>query len=210
MTDRPQLWMLVGGNGAGKSTFYYKFLQRQGIHFINADLIARELAPNAPEAVSYEAAQIAEQIRFDLLYQQVPFCFETVFSHPSKLAFVQQARAAGYEIIMVFIHLDDVQLNIARITQRVAEGGHHVPEDKVVSRIERLLQHVKDAIPYVDRLVVLDNSHRLGSFDCQLDYQKGVLSFEAEPLKPWAAKFKSSNSQESQLATKRSPESPNP
>lgn len=190
MTVRPQLWMLVGGNGAGKSTFYYKFLQHQGIHFINADLIARELAPNAPEAASYEAAQIAEQIRFDLLNQQISFCFETVFSHHSKLAFVQQARAAGYEIIMVFIHLDDVQLNIARITQRVAEGGHYVPADKVAGRIERLVKHVKDAIPYVDRLVVLDNSHRLGAFDCQLEYKEGELSFETETLKPWAERFK--------------------
>ena len=46
MTDRPQLWMLVGGNGSGKTSFYYKFLESFGIHFINADLIARELAPD--------------------------------------------------------------------------------------------------------------------------------------------------------------------
>jgi len=58
-------------------------------------------------------------------------------------------------------------------------------------------------------LMVLDNSHRLGSFDCQLDYKGGVLSFEAESLKPWAAEFKSSNSEESQLATNWQPESPN-
>jgi predicted ABC-type ATPase len=88
--------------------------------------------------VSYEAAQIAEQVRFDLLRQRISFCFETVFSHPSRLAFVQQACAAGYEIIMVFIHLDDVQLNLARITQRVAEGGHFVPEDKLHFETERL------------------------------------------------------------------------
>lgn len=189
MTDRPQLWMLVGGNGAGKTTFYYKFLQSHGIHFINADLIAKELAPDHPEAVSYEAAQIAEQIRLDLLREGISFCFETVFSHPSKLEFVQQARAMGYEVIMVFIHLDDVQLNVARITQRVTEGGHHVPEDKVVGRLGRLVNNVKAAIPHVDRLVVFDNSHRVGSFNCQLEYVGGALCFQAESLKPWAAEF---------------------
>lgn len=189
VTDRPQLWMLVGGNGAGKTTFYYKFLQPHGIHFINADLIAKELSPDHPEAVSYEAAQIAEQIRLDLLREGISFCFETVFSHPSKLEFVQQARAMGYEVIMVFIHLDDVQLNIARITQRVTEGGHHVPEDKVVGRLERLVKNVKAAIAHVDRLVVFDNSHRIGSFNCQLEYVGGALCFQAESLKPWAANF---------------------
>ncbi len=189
MTERPQLWMLVGGNGSGKTTFYYKFLQAHHIHFINADQIARDISPDQPEVVSYEAAQIAEQIRLDLVNQRIPFCFETVFSHPSKLEFVQQARKMGYEIIMVFIHLDDPQLNVARITQRVVEGGHHVPDDKVASRLERLVKNVKAAIPLVDRLVIFDNSHRLGSFNCQLEYRDGVLSYRAEILKPWAAEF---------------------
>jgi predicted ABC-type ATPase len=189
MTDRPQLWMLVGGNGSGKTTFYYKFLQPHGIHFINADQIAKELSPDQPEALSYEAAQIAEQIRFDFLREKISFCFETVFSHPSKVEFVQQAHAQGYEVIMVFIHLDHVQLNIARITQRVAEGGHHVPDEKVANRLERLVNNVKAAIPHVDRLVILDNSHRLNSFDCQLEYINGALHFRAESLKPWAAGF---------------------
>lgn len=189
MTDRPQLWMLVGGNGSGKTTFYYQFLHSHGIRLINADQIAKELAPDQPEAVSYEAAQIAEQIRFDFLRKQISFCFETVFSHASKLEFVQQAHAQGYEVIMVFIHLDDVQLNIARITQRVAEGGHHVPDDKVQSRIERLIKNIKAAIPYVDRLVVFDNSHRIGAFNYQLEYRSGALYAQAELLKPWATEF---------------------
>lgn len=189
MTDRPQLWMLVGGNGSGKTTFYYKFLQSHGIRLINADQIAKELAPDQSEAVSYEAAQIAEQIRFDFLRKGISFCFETVFSHVSKLEFVQQAHALGYEVIMVFIHLDDVQLNLARITQRVAEGGHHVPEDKVRSRIERLVKNIKTAIPYVDRLVIFDNSHRIGAFNYQLEYRNGALHAQAESLKPWAIEF---------------------
>ncbi len=189
MTPRPQLWMLVGGNGSGKTTFYYKFLQAHGIHFINADLIAREMSPDAPETVSYEAAQIAEQMRLSLAHERISFCFETVFSHSSKLEFVQQARALGYEIIMVFIHLADPQLNIARISQRVVEGGHCVPDDKVLSRLERLVQNVKASIPYVDRLAIFDNSHRLGAFNLQLEYTGGVLSFQAENLQPWAAKF---------------------
>ena len=189
MSERPQLWILVGGNGSGKTTFYYKFLQPHSIHFINADLIAREMSPDAPEAVSYEAAQIAEQMRLDLVHQRIPFCFETVFSHPSKIEFVQQARSQGYEIIMVFIHLGDPQLNIARITQRVVEGGHYVPDDKVEKRLRLLVDNVKACIPLVDRLAIFDNSHRVGSFNCQLEYVGGILSYQAEQLEPWTAEF---------------------
>lgn len=193
MTDRPQLWMLVGGNGSGKTTFYNKFLHPHGIHFINADLIARDISPDNPEAMSYEAAQIAEQIRLDLLHQGISFCFETVFSHPSKIEFIQQARVLGYEIIMVFIHLDDAQLNIARISQRIVEGGHYVPDEKVRGRLERLVKNVKASIPLIDRLVAFDNSQRAGSFNCQLEYIGGTLCYQADNLKRWAEKFLTEN-----------------
>lgn len=76
--------MLVGGNGAGKSTFYHQALQPLGMPFINADLIAKEVFPDAPEDHSYEAAKIAENMRIEQLRAGQSFCFETVFSHPSK------------------------------------------------------------------------------------------------------------------------------
>lgn len=99
----------------------------------------------------------------------------------------------GYEIIMVFIHLDDVQLNIARISQRVVEGGHYVSDEKVAGRLERLVKNVKASISLVDRLVIFDNSHRIGSFNCQLEYVGGALCYQADNLKPWAASFFTEN-----------------
>lgn len=62
-----QLWVLTGGNGAGKSTFYRTRLAPLGMPFINADMIAKELFPDSPEAQSYLAAQIAEEKRNELL-----------------------------------------------------------------------------------------------------------------------------------------------
>jgi hypothetical protein len=63
------------------------------------------------------------------------FYFETVFSHPSKIDFVAHAKALGYQIILVFIHLEPTALNKARVKQRTEEGGHTVPEDKIENRI---------------------------------------------------------------------------
>jgi len=125
---------------------------------INADILAKEIYPQSPEEHSYEAAKIATEMRFQLLNEGRSFCFKTVFSHPSKIDFVAQAKALGYEIVLVFIHLEDLSLNQARIKQRVNEGGHNVPEDKVAARIPRLLVNIKKTLPLCDRVYLLDNS----------------------------------------------------
>jgi len=138
-----QLWLLVGGNGAGKSTFYRLYLQPLGLPFVNADLLAQIAYPEAPEQSSYEAALLAQEQRQQLLLQGVSFCFETVYSHPSKIDFVGRAKALGYQVVMVFIHLGDPSLNQARISMRVSQGGHSVLPEKVQKRIPRLLEQVK-------------------------------------------------------------------
>ena len=125
MSQSKQLWILVGGNGAGKSTFYRLFLQQRGMPFVNADLIAKQLFPDDPEGNSHDAARLAEVERLRLLEQGLSFCYETVFSHVSKIDFLGQAKALGYQIILVFIHLEQSNLNQARVCQRVLEGSHY-------------------------------------------------------------------------------------
>ncbi|MCX5895605.1 MAG: dephospho-CoA kinase, partial [Proteobacteria bacterium] len=78
MTVSKQLWLLTGGNGVGKSTFYYIFLESKGIKLVNADLIAKEINPENPEKFSYEAANLANQLMDDLLNHGISFCYETV------------------------------------------------------------------------------------------------------------------------------------
>lgn len=183
-TDK-QLWLLAGGNGAGKSTFYRTQLQAYGIPFVNADILAKELYPDQPEQHSYEAARLAEQIRLQLLREGLSFCFETVFSHPSKIDFVAQAKAHGYEIILVFIHLDNPMLNNARVSQRVAEGGHYVPEDKVNERIPRTLQNIKQALPLCDRVYFLDNSRAESPFVQIAELRSGKITQKQQPMPQW-------------------------
>lgn len=180
-----QLWILVGGNGAGKSTFYELMLRPLGIPFINADLIARELYPEDPEGNSYTAAKVAEQIRQEQIQAGNTFCFETVFSHPSKVDFLAQAKALGYEIILVLIHLEHTALNKARIFQRVAEGGHFVPDAKVEQRIPRTLAHIKKAIPLCDHVRVLDNSDSENPVVPVLSIIDGRLQRYIERLPAW-------------------------
>ena len=187
MSERPQLWILVGGNGAGKSTYYPLALEPLGLPFVNADLLARIVFAEDPEAHSYEAAQLAERQRHQLLEQGVSFCFETVYSHPSKIDFIALAKALGYQVIMVLIHLESPGLNQARIATRISEGGHSVPADKVISRIPRLLDQVRASIPLVDVLRAYDNSSAVDPFVPVFTITNGSLSLDLDPLPAWAA-----------------------
>jgi predicted ABC-type ATPase len=172
-----QLWVLAGGNGA---------LKPLDLPFINADILAKELYPDAPEAHSYDAAKIAEKMRLTLLQEGRSFCFETVFSHPSKIDFIATARALGYNIVLVFIHLETVDLNQARIAQRVSEGGHNVPADKVINRIPRLLDNIKSALPLCDNVYLLDNSRFDIPFLQVATIRGQQLTLITEHLPDWA------------------------
>jgi len=180
-----QLWVLAGGNGAGKSTFYQTQLKPLGLPFVNADVIAKQLYPHDAEKNSYNAAKIAEKLRLKLISDGQSFCFETVFSHPSKIDFVAHAKAHGYQVILVFIHLNLTSLNQARISQRINEGGHSVPEDKVSSRIPRVLTHIKTTLPLCDEVTILDNSSIDNPFQPLVLIKENTLKIHQPTLPSW-------------------------
>jgi len=189
LSQHRQLWLLAGGNGAGKSTFYRTQLEPLGLPFINADILAKELYPESPEEHSYVAAQLAAEKRSELLIEGRSFCFETVFSHPSKIDFLAQAKTLGYEIILIMIHLDSDSLNKARVSQRVSEGGHSVPDKKIEDRIPRLLVHIKKALPLCDHVRILNNSRADDPFKQMATISDGQLDPPLENLPGWATEL---------------------
>lgn len=154
-----RLDLVVGPNGAGKTTFVEQrlFPLLPMSTFVNADVIAKQNWPDAPESHSYEAARTAARIRDSLVKLGESFIAETVFSHPSKLDFVAVAKQAGYVVVLHVITVP-VELSIARVAVRVEEGGHHVPEDKIRERHTRLWSLVSQAIDLADQSTVYDNS----------------------------------------------------
>ena len=188
MKSQKQLWILAGANGAGKSTFYRLFLKSRGINLINADIIARAINPVNQGSASYKAMILAERLRDDLLLQGISFCFETVFSHPSKIDFIARAKSLGYHIVLVYIHLETPELNEARVHQRVTEGGHHVPPQKIRGRIPRTMKHIATVLPLIDEARLLDNSLFDAPFQKIAVIEHGALAESVSPLPGWAKK----------------------
>lgn len=107
---------------------------------------------------SYVAAVLADALRRLLLEQGVTFTFETVMSSPDKIEFMRQAQARGYRTYLYFVATDDPAINLARVAQRVAQGGHDVPEDKVRERYRRSIDLLDAACAASNRAYVFDNS----------------------------------------------------
>lgn len=154
-----RLDLVVGPNGAGKSTFVELVLaeQRPGVPFVNVDVIAAARWPDDPVAHGHDAAAAAQAARDHLLARQEPFIAETVASHPSKVELVQRARAAAYHVHLIVVAVPE-DLSVARVSHRVAAGGHDVPEDKIRSRWRRLWDNVAAMIEIVDSAEIYDNS----------------------------------------------------
>jgi predicted ABC-type ATPase len=157
---RPMLIVLAGSNGAGKSTFQRRYLKRFGYPFINADEIAKALFGDDAAHHAYEAMHIAESLRRDHLDRGVSFIMETVLSDTegAKLAFFMHARQLGFSLAVIVIRLSDPILSMARVRQRVLEGGHDVPADKLRERFPRTLVNAAKALPMANVGLLLDNS----------------------------------------------------
>ena len=163
MTNRrPTLCVVAGPNGSGKTTTTIQLLNNEWAAdslYINPDNIAQEMFGdwNSPEAV-LKAAEKATQMRYECLEQGRDFVFETVFSSPEKLEFLKKAKEAGFFIRFFYVCTSDPSINVARITQRYLNGGHEVPISKVISRYYKSLLNAEEAITFVDRAYVYDNS----------------------------------------------------
>ncbi len=186
------LIVIAGPNGAGKSTFFSSYLSGLGIDFINADLIAKRINPLDPGSAAYEAAEVADTLRRSLVKSGRSFCMETVFSDPAgeKLAFLRQAQDEGYKIVLVFIGLDSPELSQARVIQRVAEGGHDVPDRKLKERFPRTFRNLLKAIEFVDWVYVLDNSSADLPYRFVVSYRSGKRTRSGRHQPDWALRIK--------------------
>lgn len=158
---RPILYIIAGPNGAGKTTFAIKFLPKYAKcpHFVNADLIAKGISPFTPEIAAIKAGRILLEEIKELLEQRKSFGFETTLSGQTYISFFKEAKKRGYEIHLFFLWIPSVKLAIARIKDRVAKGGHNIPNPDVRRRFSRSINNFFILyLPLVDSWYLFDNS----------------------------------------------------
>lgn len=162
LADR-RIIIIAGPNGAGKTTFAEEFLPHEANCpiFVNADLIAAGLAPFDPDRVAVRAGRLMLQEIFRHVRQRESFAFETTLSGRMYASHIPVWQEKGYKVELFFLRLDSPELAIARVRQRVKEGGHNVPEGTIRRRFISGLRNFEEIYkPMVDEWALYDNSSR--------------------------------------------------
>lgn len=161
MKTKPRVIIIAGPNGAGKTTFAREFLPNEAgcPIFVNADLIAAGLAPFAPETAAIRAGRLMLEEMARHFAAQESFAFETTLSGRGYLRLIEQWQRTGYRVKLIFLQLASPEEAIARVAQRVAQGGHHVPENVIRRRFAAGLTNFQNLYaPKVDAWVLYDNA----------------------------------------------------
>ena len=159
----PNLYIISGCNGAGKTTASYAILPEMLScrEFVNSDEIAKGLSPfNADTmAVAVEASRIMYKRIRELIDLAETFALETTLASRSIAKLIKNAQAKGYSVTLLFFWLNTPDLAVERVKNRVAAGGHYVNEVTVMRRYRTGILNLFDLyMPICDCWMITDNS----------------------------------------------------
>ncbi len=169
--ERPVLVIVAGPNGAGKTTIAHlgpggilrEFFGNQPVLRLNADDLARRLeaaGARPSDETNLFAARETDAALARAIDERRSVVVETVLSSDKYRPLLNAARAASFIVVLVYVCLRSPTLSRQRVRQRVAKGGHGVPDDRIAPRWARSLDNLEWFGLRADAVFVYDNSGR--------------------------------------------------
>jgi len=175
--------IIAGVNGSGKSTIYHSGIldsQNMGIR-INVDELIQKEYQNKwnDKMIQMEAGlRIVKQIN-DCLDNGKSFNQETTLSGGTTFYTIKRAKEKGFKISLYYIGLENVELSIQRVRERVDKGGHGIDRETLLNRYRISLNNLKEAVRLCDNVVIYDNSR---NFEKTLDVRDNTLRYCAKVI----------------------------
>ena len=167
--NNKQLYIIAGANGSGKSTLAGMLLPQKDLEFLNADNIAKEIAPDAINSVPISAGKIYFKRLNEYLKNDKSFAVESTLSGNNIIRIIKEARKRNYKIILVYAFLQNCTDCIERVQKRVKNGGHNVPEEDIIRR------YYKSIIKFWDEYRLMVDEWTI--FYNGYDYTPMIVSF---------------------------------
>ncbi|MGD0732569.1 MAG: AAA family ATPase [Terracidiphilus sp.] len=156
-----EIVILGGPNGAGKTTAARVLLPEffRLYPFLNADDIARDLAPENVESAALAAGRLLIERMRALVREGESFALESTLSGKSYLPLLKGCRDNGWRIGLYYFWLPSPQDSIARVARRVRQGGHDIPDEVILRRFKTGLWNLRHLyLPLADTAAIYDNS----------------------------------------------------
>ena len=140
----PTCWIIAGPNGAGETTFAMEYMPTVAgcRRFINANLIPAGLSPLAPEQHLLAASRLFLHEIEDCIAARQDFAFETTLAGRSYLKLVEKLQTNGWRVELIYLALPNAEMSRLRVAERVAHGGHNIPEADLIRRFPRSLYNL--------------------------------------------------------------------
>ena len=124
-----------------------------------ADLIAQGLSPFAPEHAAIASGRIMLRMIREKVRRRESFAFETTLSGRNYARHIPRWRKLGYHVKLIFLSLPSVGMALARIQDRVAQGGHDIEPQVVRRRFSAGLRNLRSIYSkVVNSWILYDNS----------------------------------------------------
>ena len=184
----PILTILAGPNGSGKSTLTSQLNFEGRANLLDPDAIARRMDPADPSRVALAAGRETIRRTREYLKNAQSFGIETTLSGGGYLETMKAARTKGFFIRLVYICVGNPEKNIQRVRQRLAQGGHDVPDEDVRRRYERSLSNLPEALTLANEAWLYDNSGDAPRM--VMESRDGIIVWYADDEPAWAAQVR--------------------
>lgn len=178
----PSLYIIGGANGSGKTTVSMSLLPNflDCFEYVNADAIAAGLSPLNPESMAMEAGRLMITRLRTLSNSGSDFAFETTLAARTFAPFIIECKAKGYIINLIYFWLQSADLAVERVAQRVASGGHSIPEDVIRRRYQRGRANLISLyLPLCDRWIIYNNSSSDASLVAEYSDSQQFIVYES-------------------------------
>jgi predicted ABC-type ATPase len=192
---KPTLTIIAGPNGSGKSTFTRATQEALGVPIIDPDQEARQLRPDDPQAAAILGGRQAIKRARAYLTNNESFAVETTLSGHTYVRMMAEVKQKGWQVYLIYVGIDNVEISIERVATRVAQGGHNVPEEDIRRRYLRSLSNLTVAIQQADQILIFDNSTVKG-YQQILTIENGRVTQKVQELPEWLKSLLRSNSLE--------------